>query len=96
LLLQELEKVNQQLDKLEEKSMNLARQRGLIIRKIEEIMNECDWDDESCQLVRRHINPVIMDEEGTQEPSMEKVLDIFEKRFSETDEDDQEVHIEFD
>ena len=96
VLLQELEKVNQQLSKLEEKSMNLARQRGLIIRKIEQIMDECDWDDKSCQLVRRHINPVIMDEDGPQKQPMEKVLDIFEKRFSEKDEENQEVRIEFD
>jgi len=99
MLLQEIEKINQQIAALEEKSVQLVNQRGLYIRKIEEIMEECTWDDESCQLVRQHINPVAIDDSDTTDKPLEKVLNIFEKRFTdqekENEPENQEISIEF-
>ncbi|TFG29869.1 ArsR family transcriptional regulator [Candidatus Thorarchaeota archaeon] len=57
-LLNELGKVNHRLLKIDEERMRFASLRGQIIRRIEDIMNQCNWDEESCQKVRNLINPV--------------------------------------
>ncbi|MFW9931931.1 MAG: ArsR/SmtB family transcription factor [Candidatus Thorarchaeota archaeon] len=98
VLLQEIEKINRQISALEERSMQLVNQRGQYIRKIEEIMEECEWDDESCKLVRQHISPVAVDDtESTRKP-LEKVLNTFEERLSNEEKeknDSQEIQIDF-
>ncbi len=57
-LLKELGKVNRRLRDIDEERMRFASLRGQIIRRIEDIMSQCNWDEESCQKVRSLINPV--------------------------------------
>ncbi len=100
ILLNELRKIDRQITALEEKRLQLMNHRGLIIQKIENIMENCSWDEESCRLIRSHINPVDTGNDVSDEKPIEKVLDIFEKRFSgkasKKKDDKQEVRIEFD
>ncbi|MBN2230754.1 MAG: ArsR family transcriptional regulator [Candidatus Thorarchaeota archaeon] len=99
VLLQEIEKINRQISALEDRSLQLINQRGYYIRKIQEIMEECSWDDESCRLVRQHINPVAVDDRDTSEKPLEDVLNIFEERLSHSmkkdDLDDEGIQIDF-
>ncbi len=88
-LLRELDKTHKQLGVIDEERMRLAYTRAEIIRRIEGIMNECKWDQESCQRVRALINPVRMDvpvETTTgKDPwseSIREVLNLFEKMFN--------------
>ena len=88
-LLRELDKTHKQLGAIDEERMRLASIRAEIIRRIEGIMNECKWDQESCQRVRALINPVRMGvpvetttgEDPWSEPIRE-ALNLFEKMFS--------------
>ncbi len=57
-LLRELGRVNQRLSHLDEERMRFSSLRGKIIRRIEDIMEACSWDDESCERVRSLIDPV--------------------------------------
>lgn len=100
LLLNELDQINTQMRSLEERRLKLANQRGQVIRRIEDIMQECHWDNESCKIVRKYINPIAVDDEDIGEDPLEKVMDIFEKRLggekSDKEKSKQQVHIEFD
>ena len=57
-LLSELGKVNKRLVNIDEERMRFTSLRGKIIRKIEEIMDQSEWDEESCQKVRALIDPI--------------------------------------
>lgn len=57
-LLRELGKVNKRLLDIDEERMRFTSLRGKIIRKIEEIMDQSEWDEESCQKVRALIDPI--------------------------------------
>jgi len=57
-LLRELGKVNKRLVNIDEERMRFTSLRGKIIRKIEEIMDQSAWDEESCQKVRALIDPI--------------------------------------
>lgn len=88
-LLGELDKTYKQLSVIEEERMRLASIREEIIRRIEGVMNECRWDQESCQRVRALINPVRMGvpvetttgQDQWSEPIRE-ALNLFEKMFN--------------
>jgi len=88
-LLNELGKVNQRLLEIDEERMRFASIRGQIIRRIEDIMSQCNWDEESCQKVRSLINPVrqsVSDE--SEEPlnlwteTVKQTLNLFESLFN--------------
>ena len=88
-LLRELDKTHKQLGAIDEERMRLASIRAEIIRRIEGIMNECKWDQESCQRVRALINPVRMgvpvETTTGKDPwseSIREALNLFEKMFS--------------
>ena len=57
-LLNELDRVNQRLKTIDEERARFASLRGRIIHRIEEIMVDCEWDNESCQRVRGLLDPV--------------------------------------
>jgi predicted transcriptional regulator len=57
-LLSELGKVNKRLLNIDEERIRFASLRGKIISKIEEIMDQEEWDEESCQKVRTLIDPI--------------------------------------
>jgi predicted transcriptional regulator len=57
-LLRELGKVNKRLLDIDEERLRFASLRGKIIRRIEEIMDQADWDEESCQKVRSLVDPI--------------------------------------
>ncbi|MHA1138220.1 MAG: ArsR/SmtB family transcription factor [Candidatus Thorarchaeota archaeon] len=57
-LLSELGKVNTRLLKIDEERIRFTSLRGKIINKIEEIMEQAEWDEESCQKVRTLIDPI--------------------------------------
>ncbi|MFW9844798.1 MAG: ArsR/SmtB family transcription factor [Candidatus Thorarchaeota archaeon] len=57
-LLRELGKVNKRLLDIDEERIRFAALRGKIIAKIEEIMDQAEWDEESCQKVRSLIDPI--------------------------------------
>ena len=88
-LLKELDKTHKQLGAIDEERMRLASVRADIIRHIEGIMNEWNWDQESCQRVRSLIDPVRMGipvETTTGKDlwsqSIREALTLFEKMFS--------------
>ncbi len=88
-LLKELDKTHKQLSVIDDERMRLASIRAEIIRRIEGIMNECKWDQESCQRVRTLINPVRMgvpiETTTGKDPwseSIREALNLFEKMFS--------------
>ncbi len=88
-LLNELGKVNQRLLEIDEERMRFASLRGQIIRRIEDIMNQCNWDEESCQKVRSLINPVRQSATDDEEESLDlwtetvkQTLRLFESLFS--------------
>lgn len=58
LLLKELERVNKKLKQLDEERVQYVNLRGQIIQKIESIMEQCNWNPETCQKIRMLINPV--------------------------------------
>ncbi|MGY5880432.1 MAG: helix-turn-helix domain-containing protein [Candidatus Thorarchaeota archaeon] len=57
-LLRELGKVNKRLLDIDEERLRFASLRGKIIKKIEDIMDQAQWDEESCQKVRSLIDPI--------------------------------------
>ena len=86
-LLRELGKVNRRLSDLDEERMRFASLRGKIIRQIEIIMDEAQWDEESCQKVRTLLDPVRqqMDESIEEEAwtsTVQEALRLFERMFS--------------
>ncbi|MFX1482489.1 MAG: ArsR/SmtB family transcription factor [Promethearchaeota archaeon] len=86
-LLSELGKVNKRLTDLDEERMRFAALRGRIIRQIESIMDEAQWDEESCQKVRSLLDPIRqqMDEsfeEDTWTSTVQEALRLFERMFS--------------
>ncbi len=86
-LLRELGKVNKRLTDLDEERMRFTSVRGQIIRQIETIMDEAQWDEESCQKVRSLLDPVgqQMDEpieEDTWTSTVKEALLLFERMFS--------------
>ncbi len=88
-LLRELGKVNRRLSDLDEERMRFASLRGQIIRQIETIMDEAQWDEESCQKVRTLLDPVRqqMDESMEEEAdawtsTVQEALRLFERMFS--------------
>jgi len=88
-LLRELGKVNKRLLEIDEERMRFASLRGQIIRKIEEIMNQSEWDDESCQKVRALIDPIRQQESDTHEDphdiwaeTVKQTIRLFENLFS--------------
>ncbi len=87
-LLRELGKVNKRLLEIDEERMRFASLRGQIIRKIEEIMDQSEWDEESCQKVRTLIDP-IRHQADSQEDShdiwaetVQQTIRLFESLFS--------------
>jgi len=86
-LLRELGKVNRRLTELDEERMRFTSLRGKIIRQIETIMDEAQWDEESCQKVRTLLDPVRqqMDESIEEEAwtnTAQEALRLFERMFS--------------
>jgi len=88
-LLRELDKTHKQLGAIDQERMRLASVRAEIIRRIEGIMNEYKWDQESCHRVRSLIDPVrigIPVETTTGKDlwseSIREALNLFEKMFS--------------
>jgi len=88
-LLRELDKTHKQLGAIDEERMRFASVRAEIIRRIEEIMNECMWDQESCQRVRALIDPVrmgvpveTMTGKDPWSASIREAIHLFEKMFS--------------
>lgn len=57
-LLRELGKVNNRLSDIDKERIRFASLRGQIIQRIEEIMDQAEWDEESCQKVRSLIDPI--------------------------------------
>ncbi len=87
-LLRELGKVNKRINDIDEERLRFASLRGKIIKKIEEIMDQCNWDDKSCQQVRSLINPVKhqeADSEGEAHDiwaeTMKEAVRLFESLF---------------
>ncbi|MCF2138054.1 MAG: helix-turn-helix domain-containing protein [Candidatus Thorarchaeota archaeon] len=87
-LLGELNKVNQRLEEIDRERVRLAQLRGQIIHQIEEIMQRCDWDEESCARVRSLIDPSRVEMEQAAFSSvdswnkiMREVLRLFEEFF---------------
>ena len=82
LLLKELTKVNKRISGIQDENMRLANTRGQIIRKIEAIMQEYNWDEESCRAVRSRLNPIRIegniDKQIPSKDLLEEVLAIFE------------------
>jgi len=92
-LLKELDKTHKQLGVIDEERMRLASVRADIIRHIEGVMNEWNWDQESSQRVRSLIDPVrdpvrmgipveTMTGKDLWSESMREALNLFEKMFS--------------
>lgn len=86
-LLDELHKVNTRLQKLDQETMKLSEIRGRIIQRIEEIMDECNWDSESCQKVRSMLNPVFPTRRKKEQVSdwilqIQEIMNVFEEMFS--------------
>ncbi|TFF93091.1 ArsR family transcriptional regulator [Candidatus Thorarchaeota archaeon] len=88
-LLRELGKVNRRLSQLEDERMRFTSLRSKIIRKIEEIMEHCSWDDESCQRVRALIDPARPRKSDTRpfseiwSETVKQTLKMFETLFEE-------------
>jgi len=105
LLLNTLDGVNTRLEELEEQRMRLAAKRGQIVARIEQIMQECAWDQKSCERVRSLIDPVEAQDFGSTEglvsadTAIQQALSLFERlmgspRAHDEDEDDDDVEIE--
>ncbi len=110
-LLKQLERVNMKLRELDEERVQYANLRGQIIHKIEAIMEQCNWDPESCQRIRAMINPVSQEpQEFIGSDLISEVLMMFQQLLGEApvrkrkkreskdeeDEDDTEIEVEVD
>ncbi|MCK4568008.1 MAG: helix-turn-helix domain-containing protein [Candidatus Thorarchaeota archaeon] len=87
-LLSELGKVNKRLVNIDEERMRFTSLRGKIIRKIEEIMDQSAWDEESCQKVRALIDPIRQQTSDPQEDprdiwteTVKQTIRLFESLF---------------
>jgi predicted transcriptional regulator len=87
-LLNELGKVNKRLADLDEERMRFASVRGQIIKQIESIMQQCSWDEESCQEVRKLLDPMRQTATTVEEEEPEiwasavkEAISLFEKFF---------------
>jgi predicted transcriptional regulator len=82
-LLRELERANRKLHSIDEERLRFASLRGRIIRRIESIMEECEWDQKSCQKVRSLLNPVRSSEQEDRWllDSLEEAHQLFEQFF---------------
>ena len=86
-LLRELGKVNRRLTAIDQERMRFTSLRGQIIRQIETIMDQAQWDEESCQKVRSLLDPIRqqMDESvetDTWTSTVQEALRLFERMFS--------------
>jgi predicted transcriptional regulator len=102
-LLRELGKVNKRLAAIDQERMRFSSLRGRIIRQIETIMDQAQWDEESCQKVRSLLDPdrQQMDESvdaATWTSTVQEALRLFEMMLSghqveekETSEEDEEI-----
>ena len=86
-LLRELGKVNKRLTAIDQERMRFTSLRGQIIRQIESIMDEAQWDEESCQKVRSLLDPVRQQMDETVETdawtnTVQEALKLFERMFS--------------
>ncbi|MBN2231016.1 MAG: helix-turn-helix domain-containing protein [Candidatus Thorarchaeota archaeon] len=93
-LLSELGRVNKRLMEIDDERMRFASLRGQIIKRIETIMSQCNWDDESCRQVRSLLDRSLVDSIEQTTPSaddavtetwtdiMKQTLDLFERLFS--------------
>jgi predicted transcriptional regulator len=106
-LLNELGKVNRRLTELDEERMRFASVRGQIIKQIESIMQQCSWDEESCQEVRKLLDPIkqtatTIEEEQPEiwASAVKEAIQLFEKFFdsqiSATEEEEDESNDEDD
>jgi predicted transcriptional regulator len=88
-LLRELGKVNKRLEALDDERMRFASLRSQIIRQIETIMDQCNWNDESCRKVRSLIDPIrqkvddsIEERDDAWANTVQEALKLFESLFS--------------
>ena len=86
-LLRELGKINKRLTAIDQERMRFTSLRGQIIRQIESIMDEAQWDEESCQKVRSLLDPVRQQMDETVETdawtsTVQEALKLFERMFS--------------
>ena len=88
-LLHELGKVNKRLEGLDEERMRFASLRSQIIRRIENIMDHANWDEQSCQRVRSLIDPIRQQVDDTVEEredawasTVQEALKLFEAMLS--------------
>ncbi|MHA1904313.1 MAG: ArsR/SmtB family transcription factor [Candidatus Thorarchaeota archaeon] len=110
-LLDELTKVNKKLVSIDDERMRYVSLRGQIIQRIESIMEEQNWDQQSCQRVRALLNPVRTDgtsmtDEGSAlwAESLKEALELFENLFKlrghpqprKKDKDEKEIEVQFD
>ncbi len=84
-LLNELGRLNEQLEKLDEERLRLVSLRGQIISRIENIMSDRNWDQRVCQRIRAIVDPVRADlpEADADElvlwsKAMDEVMSVFE------------------
>lgn len=88
-LLSELGRVNRRISQLDDERMRFSSLRGRIIRRIEDIMSACSWDDESCERVRSLIDPIRQSDSGdvqfsdTWTQTVREALKMFESLFAE-------------
>lgn len=87
-LLRELGKVNKRLVNIDDERMRFTSLRGKIIRKIEEIMDQSAWNEESCQKVRALIDPIRQQASDPQEDphdiwteTVKQTIMLFERLF---------------
>ncbi len=93
-LLKQLRLVNRKLSELDNERLRFANLRGHIIKRIEEIMEERDWDNESCQYVRSLINPVksdLKDDKDESPDPLKVVLSVFEDMFKDRKENEEKT-----
>jgi predicted transcriptional regulator len=108
-LFRELGKVNKRLTAIDQERMRFTSLRGRIIRQIESIMDEAQWDEESCQKVRSLLDPVRQQMDETVESeswtnTVQEAINLFERMFSAhlqspkktEDEDEEEIELNLD
>ena len=71
-----------------EERLRFASLRGKIITKIEEIMDQASWDEESCQKVRSLIDPMKHSTDGSEQDlhdiwteTVRQTIKLFENLF---------------
>jgi predicted transcriptional regulator len=86
-LLRELGKVNKRLTAIDQERMRFTSLRGQIIRQIETIMDQAQWDEESCQKVRSLLDPVRQQMDETVDAdawtsTVQEALRLFERMLT--------------